>query len=184
MPHKFNPNFAANIRRQKAKNIEIRVPRWWHKELKAGKAVLSCPRCRALFYDKHWHTWSNASVTLPAGVKVREELCRACRTLGPKRGNSEFGYEGEVILSGLNDQTLKREVINTAKNIAARALLRDPEDQIIKIEDNGRTVRITTTENQLAVAIGKEIDRAHKGGELNIRFSEEDLPARVFWKAK
>src|SRR5512133_1143325 len=166
MPHKFNPNFGAAIRRQKAKNLEIRVPRWWSKEVKAGTAILSCPYCHALYYDKHWHTWSNASTVLPKGHKVKEDVCPACRMLGARSGsNSEFGYEGEVILSGLADTALKLEVIRTVKNIAARAVERDPEAQVIKIEDKGRSVRITTTENQLAEAIGKEVDRAHKGGE-------------------
>lgn len=184
MPHKFNPNFAAKKRRQKSKNLEIRVPRWWSKDVKVGTAVASCPRCYALFYDKHWHTWSNASVTLPARTKVREEMCGACKTLGPGYGNSAFGYEGEVILSGLNDQAFKKDILRTVKNVAERARERNPESQIIKIEDNGRTARITTTKNQLAVAIGKEVDSAHKGGELTIRFSDDNKLARIFWKTK
>jgi len=185
MPHKYNPNFAAAKRRQKAKNLEIRVPRWWGKEVKAGTAIASCPNCHALYYDKHWHTWSNASTVLPKGHKVREEVCAACRMLGAKSShNSEFGYAGEVVLSGLADTALKLEIIRTIKNIADRAVLRDPEAQVIQIEDKGRTVRVTTTENQLAETIGKEVASAHKGGELNIRFSKENLPVRVYWSAK
>ena len=39
-------------------------------------------------------------------------------------------------------------------------------------------------EAQLAEAIGKEVDRSHKGGVLNIRFSNEDRPVSVYWTAK
>ena len=186
MPHKYNPEFAAARRRQKAKNIEVRVPRWWGKEVKAGTAIAACPNCHALYYDKHWHTWSNASTILPKGHKVREEVCAACRMLAPskKGGRSEFGYAGEVVLSGLADTALKLEVVRTVKNIAERAVLRDPEAQVIQIEDKGRSVRVTTTQNHLAEAIGKEVAAAHKGGELNIRFSNENLPVRVYWSAK
>jgi hypothetical protein len=186
MPHKYNPTFAAARRRQNAKNLDIRVPRWWSKEVKAGTAIASCPNCHALYFDKHWHTWSNASTVLPKGHKVREEICAACRMLVPsKKGDrSEFGYEGEVVLSGLNDTALKLEIVRLIKNVSARAVLRDPEAQVIKIEDKGRSVRVTTTVNQLAEAIGKEVASAHKGGELNIRFSNDNLPVRVYWTAK
>jgi hypothetical protein len=185
MPHKYNPNFAAARRRQKAKNIEIRVPHWWNKEVRAGTAIAVCPNCHALYFDKHWHSWSHASQVLPANHRLSEELCFACRSLGAgKKQGSEFGYEGEIVLSGFNDPALKLEVVRTAKNVASRALERNPEAQVIKIEDKGRTVRITTTDNRLAEAIGKEIDRSHKGGALNIRFSQEDRPVRVYWKAK
>ena len=175
MPHKYNPNFAAARRRERAKNIEIRVPHWWNTEVKSKTAIVVCPKCHALYFDKHWHSWSHASQILPVGHKVSEELCAACRSTD---------YAGEVTLSGFADPAFKLEVIRTAKNVAARALERDPEAQVIKIEDKGRTVRITTTQNQLAEAIGKEIDRSHKGGELSIRFSNEELPVRVYWNAK
>ncbi len=185
MPHAFNPKFSiGERRRQQAKNLEIRVPRWWSKEVKARTAIVSCTNCHALYFDKHWHTWSNASTVLPKSHKVTEDVCPACRALTPKGGNGKFGFGGEVVLSGLANTDLKLEIIRTIKNIAARALLRDPEAQIIKIEDNGRNVRVTTTQNRLAEAIGKEVDAAHKGGKLNIRFSEENLPVRVFWSAK
>jgi hypothetical protein len=184
MPHKYNPNFAAARRRERAKNIEIRVPHWWNKEVKAKTAIVACPNCHALYFDKHWHTWSHATKVLPVGHKVTEALCGACRSLASSGRSAEFGYAGEVILSGFAEPELKLEVIRTAKNVAARAVERDPEAQVIKIEDQGRTVRITTTKNQLAEAIGKEVDASHKGGELNIRFSNEELPVRVFWKAK
>jgi hypothetical protein len=184
MPHKFNPNFAAEIRRQKARNAEIRVPRWWSKEVKAGTAIGICPNCQALFFDKHWHTWSNVSVHLPTGHKVREIMCDACKLLGGKSKITDFGYQGEFILSGLAEGERKLEMLRLIRNAAARALKRDPEEQIIKIEDKGRTVRVTTTANQLAVTLGKEIDSAFKGGKLDIRFSEDNLPVRVFWKDK
>src|SRR3989344_328087 len=59
------------------------------------------------------------------------------------------------------------------RNIRSRASNRDPQDQIIKIEDKGDTIRITTTENQLAVSLAKQVARAHKGGKLDIKFSKE-----------
>jgi len=171
--------------RAAAQNVQPRVPHWWAREVKGTKAVSVCTRCHAIYYDKHWHTWSNAETRLPAGAKILETLCRACTTLESKRGKSAaFGYEGELTLSGLSEGSRKREILSLVRNVGARAMRRDPEDQIIKIQDRGETVRVTTTENQLAVALGKQIERAFKGGTLKISFSDEDLPARVFWKDK
>ena len=153
------------------------------RELKAGSEVVVCTRCHAIYYDKHWHTWSNGETRLPVGAKLTEALCRACTTIEPKRGKTAaFGYEGEVLLSGLTEGGRKQELMRLIRNIGSRAVRRDPEDQIIKIEDKGATVRITTTENQLAVAIGKQIERAFKGGALVIKWSNEDLLARVTWR--
>jgi hypothetical protein len=162
-----------------------RGPQWWARELKAGSSVMVCTRCHAIYYDKHWHTWSNGETRLPVGAKITESLCGACASINSNRGKtSTFGFEGEVILSGLAEGSRKQEMMRLVRNIGSRAVRRDPEDQIIKIEDKGNTVRITTTENQLAISIGKQVERAFKGGTLVIRWSNEDLPARVTWKER
>jgi hypothetical protein len=70
-----------------------------------------------------------------------------------------------------------------ARNVANRAGRRDPEDRIIKIVDAGESVVIYTTENQLAVSIGKQIHSARKGGTLVITWSHQDKPVRVRWTA-
>jgi len=141
----------------------------------AGDAV--CKRCHAVYFGKHWQT----SPKLYAEFKARraaEILCGECRQIQQKDG---FG--GEVILKNITAAE-KTEIIQEIKNIGARASRRDPEDQIIKIEDKGKSVRVTTTENQLAISIGKQVDRAHKGGKLEIKLSKEDKPVRVVWTAK
>jgi len=55
------------------------------------------------------------------------------------------GYGGEVVLKNIAG-TAKAEIMREIKNIGDRASRRDPEDQIIKIEDKGKSVRVTTTE--------------------------------------
>jgi len=165
-------------------NVQPRVPHWWSREVRATAAVAVCPRCHAIYYDKHWHTWSNPALRLPTTHPVRETLCRACEseeTKGGKRG--AFGYEGELMLSGLSEGPRKTELLRLVRNAGTRATRRDPEDRIIKVEDKGATVRITTSVNQLAVSLGKQVAAAAKGGTLTIRWSEQDLPVRVSWKS-
>jgi hypothetical protein len=74
-------------------------------------------------------------------------------------------------------------VLALARNVGRRAQARDPEDRIIKINDAPGGAVVTTTENQLAVSIGKQIDRARKGGKLDITWSQGDKPVRVRWTA-
>ena len=64
------PNFAAARRREKARNIEVRVPHWWNKEVRAKAAIACLSNCHALYFDKHWHTWSHAAAGL-AGQATR-----------------------------------------------------------------------------------------------------------------
>lgn len=161
------------------------VPQWWQKENLGKGLVIYCPGCHSFYYEEHWHSWQNTkslAETLRRGGVLSESLCPECTY--EKAGHGTTGYEGEVLLKNLADSDLKIEILNTVRNIGKRAMLRDPEDRIIKIEDKGDTVRVTTTENQLAVSIGKQVARSHKGGELEIKFSETDYPARVVWTKK
>ncbi|MFA5413381.1 MAG: hypothetical protein WC348_02480 [Patescibacteria group bacterium] len=160
------------------------APSWWEYEVKGKKPLCICSRCGAVYFDEHWHTIPNFLAMykkmLPKKPVVKE-LCAECKWITGGKGKT--GWEGELILENLVPEE-KSEIINLARNVGKRAFVRDPEDQIIKIEDMGRKVRVTTTENQLAVSIGKQVASAFKGGKLEIKWSAEDAPARVRWTRK
>lgn len=162
------------------------LPQWWQKKNLGKEPVQVCERCHAVYYDEHWHSWQSAKSLadfLRKESMAKETLCTECAYI--KKGHDGVeGYEGDVLLHGLSDPREKIEILNLIRNIGSRASSRDPEDQIIKIEDKGETVRVTTTENQLAVSIGKQVARAHKGGKLEIKFSSTDELARVVWTRK
>ncbi len=158
-----------------------RVPHWWEDEHTGLRKVLVCGRCHAIYYDKHWHSWQRTNGSLPAGVKFSEALCFACAALLKQKGGAARGYGGEAIFSGLSDIAKRILVVNEIRNIGKRAVARDPEAQIIKIEDLGGSLRVTTTQPQLAASIGKQIDSAFKGGKLRVIWSKDNLPARVRW---
>jgi hypothetical protein len=166
-----------------SQSFSPRVPHWWAKENKGLKSVAVCPRCHAMYYDKHWHSWEMAKRQLPKDLKIGEVLCRACAILTANKNSSRDSYSGEVILTGLKELSRRLEVVGLIKNIGTRATKRNPEAQIIKIEDGGNSVRVTTTDNQLAVALGKQVDAAVKGGKLQVTWSREDAPVRVRWTA-
>lgn len=100
----------------------------------------------------------------------------------PLSSRGAYLYEGEVNLLNLGAD--KNEVLRLTKNVAARALKRDPEDQVLKIEDKKDSLRILTSENQLALSIGKQVAQAFKGGVLKIQFSHQEEVARVTWTHK
>jgi hypothetical protein len=180
---KKNNFVSGNSQPRSSQSYSPRVPHWWAGENKGLKSVVICPRCQAIYYDKHWHSWESANRRLPKDLPSSVALCRACATLAVKTGNPGRGYEGETTLSGLDDLPRRLLVVNLIKNIGARALRRDPEDQIIMIEEKKDAVRVTTTKNQLAISIGKQVDAALKGGKLKVIWSREDAPARVRWIA-
>ncbi len=179
---------AAPTRSAKNKLTASHTPRiapsWWEKEVKGKEPLRVCSRCGAVYFDEHWHTIPNFEKIYKKMLSpkpVTKELCVECKWI--VGGKNKTGWEGELILENLVPEE-KSEMINLVRNVGARAFKRDPEDQIIKIEDMGRKVRVTTTENQLAVSIGKQIARAFKGGNLEIKWSDEDAPARVVWTRK
>ena len=150
--------------------------------------MVLCGNCGAVYFDGHWHTapvLSNILSKSKQPVTAESELCLQCQWAKHGGDPRQGGFEGEVTLDGLTDLEEKGEILKTVRNVGNQARERDPMDRIINIDDRGERVVITTTENQLAVALGKAVDAAHKGGKLTIVFSHKgDLPARVYWKRK
>lgn len=166
---------------------------WWQKETRKLSSAQLCERCGAVWFDGHWHTAPKMAAALKAAKKLsrakgksgKPVLCYECHLAanGPA-DSSKIGFEGELTLDGLTDPSEKAKILATCRNFGARANKRDPEDRIISIDDRGARVVITTTENQMAVGMGKAVDAAFKGGKLRIVWSKDDMPARAFWVHK
>lgn len=154
---------------------------------KKTKGMKLCGNCGAVYYSGHWHNSPAIASVMRKGKKPgasSAELCYECRWLANGRDPKLAQFEGQVTLDGLKDIDEKEMILNEVRNIGGRAQKRDPLEHIIAIDDRGERVVITTTENQLAVAIGKEVAAAFKGGKLTITFSDGNLPARVHWAHK
>lgn len=152
---------------------------------KKEEGLRLCDRCNAVYYDGHWHT----NPKLAEAIKehrsdVKKELCRQCAYIVNGEVSTRKGFEGLVVLDGLSDPEEKHEVLKTVRNFARKATERNPESQLADIDDRGTRVVISTTENQMAVGIGKAVNDAFKGGALRVVWSEDDMPARVYWKHK
>lgn len=155
-------------RRQKSKKEE--------QEFGKGKRdIIICSDCKAVYSNKRWkHDPLLFELDNPE-IKLIFKLCPACQMMKNKT------YEGIVVLKGISSAKKKEEILRLVKNIGQRAYQRDPLDRIIKIKDKKKEVEILTTENQLAVSIGKQIKKAFKGN-LEINFSHREDIARVTWR--
>lgn len=91
------------------------------------------------------------------------------------------GYAGELVIQAVLTATEKKDILGLIRHTAATGP-RDPADQVMEIKDTPTGMRIRTTENHLAVAIGKKVDRSHKGGKLTIVWPSDAHMSRVTWK--
>ena len=91
-------------------------------------------------------------------------------------------FEGEVTIKlGSKGGKVKTDILNTIKNSDEQARDRDPMDRILWMKDKDDEVRVFTSENQLAVRIGKKLESSFPGSKLEIKHSGEDI-IRVYWE--
>lgn len=151
-----------------------------HKPGSSGlKGMLRCEGCRAVYFDKHWHSAKVLGDMDLFGIAAG--LCDECAMTKKKSAGSP-AYAGEVVLDGEFAPAEKAEILALVRNAGKRASSRDPMDRIVRIAEAGGAVRVYTTENQLAVAIGKQVHHARKGGTLTITWSKGDKLVRVHWQ--
>lgn len=196
MPTKKTYNASGAAKKNPSKTVVTRKEtQWWQKETRKLSASQLCERCGAVWFDGHWHTAPMLAAELKAKKNLAKKagkagsgkpvLCYECHiAVNGSADPTKAAYAGQLTLDGLKDAKDKAEVLATCRNFGTRANKRDPEARIVGIDDRGDRVIITTTENQLAVGMGKAVDAAHKGGKLRIVWSKDDMPARVFWVHK
>lgn len=144
----------------------------------AKKEFIICPNCESVFFDKAWHhSLEEDAKHLTDRKNIRFKICPACRM------EKDRTFEGELVIS-LSKEKLaeKNEIINVIKNSDEQARAHDPMDRILWIEYKGNEIRVLTSENQLAVRMGKKLESAFKGGSLEIKHSHEEDVIRAFWK--
>jgi hypothetical protein len=154
-----------------------------HKPGTLGRGgMIRCEGCSAVYFDKHWHSPSVLAGDIDLSW-LAKGLCEECK-MAKKKSSGATTYAGEVTIDGEFSPKEKSEILGIIRNVGKRATRRDPMDRVVRIAESGGALRVYTTENQLAVAIGKQIHHARKGGTLTITWSEGDKLARVHWHRK
>jgi NMD protein affecting ribosome stability and mRNA decay len=126
-----------------------------------------CPDCSAVYHKGRWQ-WAAA----PEGA--HKTRCPACLRI-----HHDFPA-GYVTLSGKFLEQHREEIMHLLKNEESREKAEHPLQRIMKIEDEGKDVQVTTTDNHLARAMGEALHRAYQG-ELQINYNREDDLVRVSW---
>lgn len=155
----------------------VKLPRSKKDEQEFGpgkKEYVVCPECDSAYFDKSWHHLLHEEKPshLQKDKKVSYKLCPACDMKKKKE------YEGEVTVI-IRDMKAKQDVLNSIKNSDELARQRDTLDRVLWLEDKGSTIKVFTSENQLAVKIGKKLSSAHPGGKLEIKHSKDEDVSRV-----
>ena len=127
-----------------------------------------CPQCGAVFHEGRWQ-W----IAKPA--HAHEEMCPACRRI------AEELPAGFVSIGGPFFQQHREELLNLIRNEEAHAKAEHPLKRIMKIEDEGDGLLITTTEIHLARGIGEALHHAYQG-ELEFHYNENENLLRVVWE--
>ena len=142
-------------------------------EYGAGKKDFGiCEKCNAVYYYKSWkHGFSNYK-HLNENKSINFITCPACKMIKDKK------FEGKVIFENVPKE-YREEILNNIKNTGERAYKRDPMDRVIEVSEPGDNIEVTTTENQLARNIARQIERAHKGAKADIKWSKEESTARI-----
>lgn len=142
------------------------------------KEFLKCSECGVVYFDKSWHhgLLEEKQEHLKENRQFKFTLCPACKMKKDKI------FEGEVVIMlKAKNYKLKADVMNTIKNSDKQGQDWDPLDRILWMEDKGNEIRIYTSENQLAVRIGKKLNSSFPGSKLEIKHSGEDI-IRVCWE--
>lgn len=142
------------------------------------KEFLTCSECGVVYFDKSWHRGllEEKQKHLKENRQFKFTLCPVCKMKKDKI------FEGELTIRlTTNNLRLKEEILNTVKNSDKQAQERDPLDRILWMEDKGDEVKIFTSENQLAVKMGKKLESSFPKSTLEIKHSGEDI-IRVYWE--
>jgi len=165
---------SKKLQRQIKGKCQPRVPKSKKEEAEFGPGkidIVMCKECSAVYFHKNWHHNLEEYQELSEDKPIKFVVCPACQMIKDKM------FEGQLILKN-TPADKKEEILKLVKNVGERAFKRDPLDRIISIQNKGGDIEILTTENQLAVSIGKQIKRAFKG-DLEIKWSHQESTARI-----
>lgn len=157
--------------------IERHTPQWWEMEAKKRPGV-RCGSCGAVFLRDHW-VFAPARVQARLQSMTRPVTCPACAAEKHRNVPSAFG---ELTLRNVS-LTDRPQALQLIATFAARARSRNPEARVLSVDASKAVIVVRTTQNQLAVRLGKKLNESMKGGALRIAYSDDDLAARVFWTA-
>jgi NMD protein affecting ribosome stability and mRNA decay len=131
-----------------------------------------CPTCGLVFHKKRWSY--NEKFLSTVSKAAEKHKCPACRKI------EDHYVMGFVSITGTFVPTIKKEIVNIIHNQEKKEQVRNPLARIMSLNNKDDKIMVETTNDNLAIAIGKALNRSH-GGELNINYANNEQFARVNW---
>jgi len=138
------------------------------------KDFVACPDCDAVYYDKSWKHGFEGGLKQENDTEKNISF-KVCPADAMRRDGT---FEGEITLVGIPAGE-KEGILNRVRNMGEKAQASDPLDRILSVKETAGTVRITTSENQLALQVGKAVHKASKASSIETSFSRAESPIRV-----
>jgi NMD protein affecting ribosome stability and mRNA decay len=141
---------------------------------KGMKETAICSKCSLVYQNKSWIMDVAVSRRIKGEPGVRRGTCPACRRM---EDNIPAGI---VTFSGDYFRKHEVEILDIIRNEESKARVKNPLGRVMEIAQEGDVLTVTTTEENLARKLGKEVYRAHKG-ELSYQWAHDDKFVRVKW---
>jgi NMD protein affecting ribosome stability and mRNA decay len=138
---------------------------------KAYSEPTVCPSCGLVFHKKRWVR--DEYILNEVSAVAKKHKCPACRKI------DDHYVMGVVTIDGDFFLTVRNELVNLIHNQKKKESFRNPLSRIMSLKYKNNNIVVETTTENLAVMIGKALQRSHNG-ELEINFSNDEL-ARVHW---
>jgi len=137
------------------------------------KDILVCKRCKAAYWYKSWHHNLDDYPELDVDKNIKFTLCSACKMIKQNK------FEGEIKVFSVSSK-IREDVINTIQNVGETAYNKNCQNRLISLKkkEGGKKLVGHTTENQLAVRIGKKIAQSFNG-DVEINHSKKESVSRV-----
>jgi NMD protein affecting ribosome stability and mRNA decay len=130
-----------------------------------------CPTCNAVFRDGRWK-WESK---WPADAN--KEACQACRRI-------KDNYPAGIVT--ITDESLQKhrtDILGLVRHHEEEENEYHPMNRIMRIEENGSSIVIKTTDIHLPRRIGEALRNAYKG-KVEYRYDEAGYSLRVNWTSK
>ena len=138
------------------------------------REIAVCTGCHALYRNKRWYMEEDESAKISRDMARNEIICPACQRIRDDNPAGIVTFTGDYLI----DHEL--EILNTIRNEAEKARVKNPLARIMEIRQEGNAITIRTTEDKLAQKLGKIIYKAHSG-MLEYQWSKDNNFVRVNW---
>ena len=121
----------------------------------AKKGLVICENCNIYNYKKSWHHDADSYISKRENkdIPIRFALCPACAMIKNKQ------YEGKIVIKNI-PSAQKKDLVNLINGYCDRAFSQDPLDRLIGVIQDGNSLVVTVTKNQLAQRLAKKIKDA------------------------